>query len=162
MAVPCWPVVAPVDVTSLPSATSSPIAADQTLPDPTQEGAYRFPKHNRLLCSKDFRFVYDNGKRIATPLFAGFFFCRKDSEGPRIGFTVPRALGNAVIRNRLRRRFREAVRLRLGQLRSDQLNPPWSVVINPRRAAIECPFQELEREISRLFQWCSKQDCVQP
>jgi len=94
---------------------------------------------------------------MATPLFAGFSLCRKDSDGPRIGFTVPRAIGNAVVRNRIRRRFREAVRLRLAHLIG-----PWSVVINPRRASIECPFAELEKEISRLFHWCSKQDCAQP
>ena len=157
MDAPCWPAVVPVDVTSLPSATSSPVVADQALPDPTHEGAYRFPKHNRLLHSKDFRFVYDNGKRMANPLFAGFCLCREDVCGPRVGFTVPRALGNAVVRNRLRRRFREAVRLRLANL-----DASWSIVINPRRAAIECPFAELEREISRLFQWCSKQGCAQP
>ncbi len=94
---------------------------------------------------------------MATPLFAGFCLCRKDPDAPRIGFTVPRAIGNAVVRNRIRRRFREAVRLRLAHLIG-----PWSVVINPRRASIECPFAELEKEISRLFQWCSKQDCAQP
>ncbi len=73
---------------------------------------------------------------------------------PRVGFTVPRALGNAVVRNRLKRRFREAVRFRLGTLTS-----PWFIVINPRRAAIECPFPDLEKEIARLFDRCSKQDC---
>jgi len=70
--------------------------------------------------------------------------------GPRIGFTTPRALGKAVVRNRIRRRVREAARLHLARL-----SPEWSIVINPRRKAIDAPFRELEQEIMRLFQRCS-------
>jgi len=72
------------------------------------------------------------------------------ASGPQIGFTTPRALGKAVVRNRIRRRVREAVRLHL-----EQLGPEWSIVFNPRRKAMEAPFPELEREIIRLFQRCS-------
>ncbi len=71
--------------------------------------------------------------------------------GPRIGFTVPRALGGAVVRNRIKRRVREAVRLRL-----HQLSPQWSIVINPRRKAMDAPFPDLEREIERLFLRCNE------
>ena len=74
-----------------------------------------------------------------------------------MGFTVPRAVGKAVIRNRIKRRFREAVRLRL-----EQLIGPWSIVINPRRASIDCPFPDLEREIARLFERCSRKDSGRP
>ena len=70
--------------------------------------------------------------------------------GPRIGFTVPRAVGNAVVRNRIRRRLREAVRLHL-----HRLSPQWSIVINPRRKAMDAPMPELEREVERLFLRCS-------
>jgi ribonuclease P protein component len=138
-----WRAVAPVAVTNLPSATRSRIAG--------------LPKKNRVLRSKDFRTVYDTGTRFANPLFAAFCLCQPNEAGPYIGFTVTKAIGNAVVRNRLRRRFREAVSLRLAQL-----TPPWSVVINPRRAAIECPFADLDREIGRLFTKCSKLDCVRP
>jgi ribonuclease P protein component len=70
--------------------------------------------------------------------------------GPRIGFTTPRALGKAVVRNRIRRRVREAVRLHL-----EQLSPEWSIVFNPRRKAMEAPLPDLEREVQRLFQRCN-------
>jgi ribonuclease P protein component len=70
--------------------------------------------------------------------------------GPRIGFTTPRALGNAVVRNRIRRRVREALRVRL-----DRLSPQWSIVINPRRKALDAPFLEIERELEKFILRCS-------
>jgi ribonuclease P protein component len=63
-----------------------------------------------------------------------------------VGFTVPRAIGKAVARNRIRRRVREAVRQRF-----HRLAPQWQIVINPRRAAREAPFQDLLKEVERLF-----------
>jgi ribonuclease P protein component len=108
-----------------------------------------FPKGVRLLRSRDFRTVYDGGFRHAGPFFAAFCL-RTELAGPRIGFTTPRALGCAVVRNRLKRRLREAVRARL-----HQLSPEWSIVINPRKAALQCAFPELEREIVRLFERCA-------
>jgi ribonuclease P protein component len=50
-----------------------------------------------------------------------------------------------VARNRIRRRVREAVRVRL-----DRLSPQWSIVINPRRKVLDASFQEIEREIEKL------------
>ena len=71
-------------------------------------------------------------------------------DGPHIGFTLPRAVGKAVIRNRIRRRLREVVRLRL-----DRLNPQWSIVFNPRRKAFDAPLAELQREVEKLFLRCN-------
>jgi ribonuclease P protein component len=98
------------------------------------------------LRSTDFRRIYDRGRKFTCPLFAAFCEQEAGLAGPRIGFTTPRALGNSVARNRIKRRMREAVRLRL-----DHLNPQWSIVINPRRKTLEAPFPELEREVERLF-----------
>ena len=51
-----------------------------------------------------------------------------------------------MVRNRIKRRLREAVRFHL-----NQLSPEWSIVINPRRKALDAPLPELEREVERLF-----------
>jgi ribonuclease P protein component len=116
-------------------------------------GLCRFPKSVRLLRSQDFRRIYNEGTRFAGPFFAAF--CLQEPAvpsgpgGPRVGFTVPRALGKAVVRNRIKRRVREAVRLHL-----NLLSPQWSIIINPRRKALGAPLPELEREIERLFLRC--------
>jgi ribonuclease P protein component len=95
--------------------------------------------------------VYDHGARYSGPYFAAFYArgLHPDS-GPKIGFTTPRALGGAVVRNRIKRRVREAVRLRL-----DRLSPQWEIVFNPRRAAMDSPFNELTREVEKLFLRCN-------
>jgi ribonuclease P protein component len=83
-------------------------------------------------------------------LFAAFCVRETRAGGPRIGFTVPRAVGKAVVRNRIKRRFREAVRFHL-----DRLNPQWSIVINPRLKSLNAPLPELQREVERLFLRCN-------
>lgn len=69
---------------------------------------------------------------------------------PRFGFTTPKALGKAVVRNRIKRRMREAVRL--GKY---QLNPEWEIVFNPRRSVLEAQFPNLIVEVERLFRKCN-------
>jgi ribonuclease P protein component len=102
------------------------------------------------LRSQDFRRIYERGARFSSALFAAFCVHELEGSGPRIGFTTPRKIGSAVVRNRLKRRFREAVRLGL-----DRLNPQCSIVINPRIKALDAPFPYLEREVERLFRHCN-------
>jgi len=66
--------------------------------------------------------------------------------GLRVGFTVGRALGGAVQRNRMKRRLREAVRLtRLVP------GPSADVVINPKKAVSKVGFDVLLNEVQQAF-----------
>lgn len=96
--------------------------------------------------------MYDNGAKFSSSLFAAFYLRDPDEtrDSARVGFTTPRALGGAVIRNRIRRRVREAVRARV-----NQVGVRWDIVINPRRRALTAPFEEIEREVEKLFQRCA-------
>jgi ribonuclease P protein component len=127
-------------------------------PTPTNSGDHRFTKNSRLLKSVDFRKVYDNGSRFSCPYFVAFLFrhtsgpnlaAPRADDGPRIGFTIPRAVGKAVIRNRIRRRIREQLRVRL-----KQIDPALDIVLNPRRAAAEAPIGDLTRQLERLIERC--------
>ena len=70
--------------------------------------------------------------------------------GPRLGLTVPRAVGGAVARNRIKRRLREAFRLN-----RFKLHPRWDIVLNPRRAAFDAGFADLERELGKVIEKCN-------
>ena len=111
---------------------------------------FSFPKGVRILRRSDFRKVYDEGSRFSCPYFAAFCLKQPEQEvGPKVGFTVTKALGNAVIRNRMKRRLREAVRLKLGALPAS-----WMVVMNGRKALLDAEFPLIQREVERLFAHC--------
>jgi ribonuclease P protein component len=67
--------------------------------------------------------------------------------GPRIGFTATRKTGNAVERNRLRRRLKEALRL------AEKLDarPDHDYVLIARRGALSRPFELLRADLDRAF-----------
>jgi ribonuclease P protein component len=60
-----------------------------------------------------------NGRSIAMPGLILQARDRQDGKPPRTGFTVSKKIGGAVIRNRVRRRLREAVRLSMPDLAHD-------------------------------------------
>jgi ribonuclease P protein component len=71
-------------------------------------------RRNRLSRSRDFDAVYRQGRSTSTRFLVLYWFEREDDPGePRLGLAVPRALGNAVTRNRIKRQLREAWRARL-------------------------------------------------
>jgi ribonuclease P protein component len=76
-----------------------------------------------------------------------FYLRRAEGEGLRVGFTVGRALGGAVARNRMKRRLREAVRLS-----RPSPGPAADVVINPKKSLATAPFAGLLVEVGRAFE----------
>jgi ribonuclease P protein component len=72
---------------------------------------------------------------------------RSDQDPARIGFTVSRKVGNAVERNRVRRRLREIVRL---QSRG-ALRPGHDYVLIGRRTALSAAFSDLAADYDRAI-----------
>lgn len=68
-----------------------------------------------------------------------------------MGFTVGRALGGATVRNRMKRRLREAVRLQ------GPVALAVDVVIHPKRSLLTAPFSDLRHEVRRAFEVMEKQ-----
>jgi ribonuclease P protein component len=68
-------------------------------------------RRHRLSRSRDFDAVYRRGRSVSTRFLVLYAFAREDDSGdPRLGLAVPKSLGTAVTRNRLKRRLREAWR----------------------------------------------------
>jgi len=106
---------------------------------------------HRLRKHADYQLVYKAGRKQFSKQIAYFHALRpadrrSDTPGARIGLTVPKALGKAVDRNRIKRRMREAVRAAL-----PLLNAPVDVILHPRRSVIDLDFQLLKREVAQIF-----------
>src|SRR5580698_9045502 len=111
----------------------------------TSKTTYRLRKH------ADYQLVYKRGRKQFAKNIAYFYAVRSedrrsDTEGARVGLTVPKALGKAVDRNRIKRRMRAAVRRNLSVLAA-----PLDVVLHPRRVVMTMEFAALDREIGVIF-----------
>jgi ribonuclease P protein component len=93
----------------------------------------------------EFEAVYRGGRRRSSATFV-IFLRPNGSEKTRFGMSVKKALGNAVTRNRIRRRVREILRLH-----REEIAPGWDVVIHPGRATGTLKFAKLEAELLALL-----------
>ena len=102
-------------------------------------------RRHRLSRSRDFDAVYRHGRSVSTRFLVLYWFAREDGdEGARLGLAVPKAVGTAVVRNRMKRQLREAFRARLPELPQDQ---DYVLVVRPGFAeAVE----------ARGFEWLAE------
>ena len=96
--------------------------------------------------NRDFRRLYRWGKSAAVPAVAVYCKKNKTNDRNRLGITVNVKLGNAVLRNRQRRRIREIYRLN-----EEKLKTGFDIVIVARHRMIQASFVEVERAILRAF-----------
>lgn len=90
-----------------------------------------FPKSSRLLVRAEFLAVQRKGKSFADGPLAASYLAREPASKTRVGLTVSSKVGGAVIRNRVKRKLREAVRNELSGL------PPVDMVIVARASAVQ-------------------------
>jgi ribonuclease P protein component len=102
------------------------------------------PRH-RLTAATAFKRARQRGRSWGNALLV-LHAVRGDEATTRYGFAVSRRVGNAVVRNRVRRRLREIARRRLGQV-----PPGWEVVLTARPATAAVPYAELARAADDLL-----------
>ena len=93
----------------------------------------------------EFRRLYSRGRSAVSPYFA--VYCRKTGRPySRLGLTTGVKLGNAVKRNRVRRRMRELYRTNEGRLR-----PGYDIVMVARTRAVFARYGQLEDSFLHLM-----------
>lgn len=68
---------------------------------------------NRLSRSRDFDAVYRQGRSVSSRFLVLYWFPQEEPAAPRFGFSVPKAVGGAVERNKIKRQLRDVWRTRL-------------------------------------------------
>lgn len=103
-------------------------------------------KRMRLRKSRDFAAARREGKSWADRTLV-LIARRTDAAGCRFGFSVSKRVGNAVVRNRVKRRLREVARTRI----ADNIEGGWDFVVIARKDAAAADYQRLNRSLARLF-----------
>ncbi len=97
----------------------------------------------RLRHRKEFDAVFRRGRTWANELLV-LRSLPNQLHHNRYGFVTSKRLGNAVVRNRARRRLRETVR-------SLPTHAGWDVVISAKAPAAGAPYHELKRALTDLL-----------
>ena len=141
-------------------------APDRSVEQPAARAGGSFPRGfsrwGRLLKHSDFERVYKQGRRHFSSHMTVFYLRQAQGDSPesavpergaRVGFTVGRVLGGAVERNRIKRRLREAVRLRRAVLKNAGAV---DVVINPKKSVLTLEFSVVLEEVGRALDVIAK------
>ena len=109
------------------------------------------PMPHRLRKHADYQHAYARSRKQFTKQMTYFYALRpaerrSETAGPRVGLTVPKALGKAHDRNRIKRRLRAAVVANLSLLTAAV-----DVIVHPRRSVLTMESSVLHREIAGIF-----------
>ena len=105
------------------------------------------PADQRLTRPTSFQRAVKAGRRSgARTLVTHLALDAEGADGARVGFVVSKAVGPAVVRNRVKRRLRHAARERLSLL------PPGSLlVVRAQPAAAAASYEELAADLGRCL-----------
>ncbi len=95
--------------------------------------------------NKEFRYVYRRGKSVSDSIMVLVYVPTKTPH-LKVGFSVSKKIGNSVVRNRTKRRMKEAFFSML-----DNVNPNCLLVFTPREKAREMTYQEISFSMGKLL-----------
>ncbi|MBD3365858.1 ribonuclease P protein component [candidate division WWE3 bacterium] len=111
-------------------------------------------KQNRLLTNFEFRITHRYGKKTSGKYFYLYYLDRSkrnlsEAKKPtRIGFLTSKKLAkNAVTRNRIKRVFREVVRLNL-----DKIKPGFWIALHPKKQSLTASYEEINTDFIKTLQ----------
>ncbi|GIP40646.1 ribonuclease P protein component [Paenibacillus sp. J31TS4] len=103
-------------------------------------------KENRLAKREDFQKVYRRGKSFANHQFVVYRLEQREPAPLRLGVSVSKKVGNAVVRNRLRRTVKEIVRLNL-----DRLEANVDVIVIARKPVAEMEYAGIQSSLLHVL-----------
>ena len=108
----------------------------------TANDGFRFGKELRVRSTREFAAIQKRGRKVHSSNFVVLSFRQSPARTSRFGFAVSRRVGNAVTRNRLKRRLREMFRLH-----RRELAPARDFVVIAKPGAAGLSYAELVQEL---------------
>ena len=102
-------------------------------------------KENRLKKRKQFNYLFKNGKRVSND-YLSLVYQSVKTKNFKIGYSISKKVGSAVIRNKIKRRLKEIV-LKF----SEQIKNEFFIVLVPKNKITELNFLEIYNETYSLF-----------
>jgi ribonuclease P protein component len=110
----------------------------------------------RLRANADFRRLRREGRTLLHPLLV-ISILPNGLEHSRFGFAVGKRIGKAAARNRIKRRMREAVRVRL---QTGKIAAGWDVVFIARRPIQDASFHQVDEAIGLMLRRAGLRDAA--
>ena len=139
-----------------PSAQATPYSVSAS-PNPKQTDRLE-PRHSlaeqRLRKHADYQRAYAAARKHQSASMSWFLAHREpaDKAMARVGLTAGKVMGKAHVRNRLKRRMREALRLH-----TELLPAGFDIIFHPRRKVLDLEFVKLEAEVVRILEQAQRE-----
>ena len=105
---------------------------------------YFFRKHQRVVSGGDFTRTLRKGSFAADAVLVLFALPKPESQAAKLGVTIPKKIGNAVVRNRWKRLIRESFRTQ-----QDQIPTGYDYVVRPKKGA-QPSWSEIKKSVPKL------------
>ena len=96
---------------------------------------------------RQFRYIYSRGKSFANKKLV-VYYIKNNDEKLRVGISISKKVGKAVVRNRLRRLIKENIRL------NQNLKSGYSMIFLARVGADDLDFNTMKSSINHLLKRC--------
>ena len=106
---------------------------------------FSFSKEDRLLNRAEFTLIRNTGKKIHSDCFIAQII-RNNKKNSRLGLTISKKAGKAVIRNRLKRLVRESFRAN-----KHNLSGFWDINIIAKKNAAQCSSAQVSSAMDKIF-----------
>ena len=98
--------------------------------------------------NREFKKVYENGKSYATRNLVIYCLNYEKGKKNRYGLSVSKKIGNAVVRNKLKRRLREIIR----DFEKEKEFKGYDIIFIARKPVVQIDYHHLKRDVKRLYQ----------
>ena len=118
---------------------------EEQVDSPDASGQYAFPRSEHVLQRSEYLQIYDKGRKTVGKHFI-LYVVRDEGHDRKFGIAVSRRVGNAVVRNRVKRYIREVYRHQ-----RPALDTGIRMVLVARPKAAKLTYHECEETITHLF-----------